>query len=231
MTAAPTVRPARVADAAAISRIYCETLGAGYTTPDAIAREIAEATRLRSRSRSCWYVAERPAGGHGPFAPPTVAPRSMQGVVGAANAVWVPRASVSELGMPGFQDVQQQLLALAPGAARFGLLENVGVLTAHRGLGIGGALTSARLAWLRGLGVSFAYSFAWHTPAGCAAEPALRRAGFQFVRELPDFYLEDGLTNGYACPWCGPACHCSARLFVLALDPGPGNRGTGDEED
>jgi GNAT superfamily N-acetyltransferase len=229
---APLVRPARVTDAAAISGIYCATLGAGYTTPSAIAHSVAEASGLQSRSRTCWFVAEcateRPTGqsaAEGSTRQPATAARvvglMMRSVVGAANALWVTREELPALGMPGFEDVPPQLLTLAPKAARFGLLENLGVLPAHRGGGIGTALTQARLRWFATQEVGFAYSFAWHTPAGCPAESTLRRAGFRFVRELPDFYLEDGLANGYACPWCGPACHCSARLFVRELDGPP----------
>ncbi|MBO0702571.1 MAG: GNAT family N-acetyltransferase, partial [Candidatus Dormibacteraeota bacterium] len=112
-----------------------------------------------------------------------------------------------------------ELLRLAPRARRFGLLENVAVVPAHRRQGFAAALTRARLEWLREREVEFVYTFAWHTPEGIPAQPTLLRAGFRPLEELPDFYLEDGLRNGYACPWHGARCHCSALLCVRELEP------------
>src|SRR5205823_5527406 len=69
------IRPARVADAEAISEIYCDTLGPGYTSPAVVAEELA------AGPRGAYFVAE--AGG---------------AVVGAANAVWIPRQEMLEVG-------------------------------------------------------------------------------------------------------------------------------------
>lgn len=190
MPLAATIRAARPGDAGAVADIYCATLGSGYTTAHAVREEIA------GRTRNIYVVAE--AGGQ---------------VVGAANAMWVERPEVLDLGAVGFHDVQREVLELGRDSLRFGLLENVGVLPEHRGRGIGLALLEARLEWLRGQQVGAAYSFAWRTPVGCPAGPLLERAGFQRIRELPDFYLEDGLANGYGCPYCGRECHCSAVLY------------------
>jgi GNAT superfamily N-acetyltransferase len=183
-----------VADAPAIAAIYCATLGPGYTTADAIAQDVAGRTR-------CLYVVAEVDGA----------------VVGAANALWVERPEVLELGAVGFHDVQREVLELGRGALRFGLLENVGVLPGHRGRGLGADLLDRRLDWLRGQHVGAAYSFAWRSTAGCPAGPLLERAGFARVRELADFYLEDGLANGYGCPYCGAECHCSAILYFRRL--------------
>lgn len=190
MPLAATVRAARPSDAGAIADIYCAALGSGYTTGDAVRDDIV------GRTRCVYVVAE--SGGR---------------VVGAANAMWVERPEVLELGAVGFHDVQREVLELGRDALRFGLLENVGVMPEHRGRGIGFALLEARLEWLRAQQVGAAYSFAWHTPDGCPAGPLLERAGFRRIRELPDFYLEDGLANGYGCPYCGRECHCSAILY------------------
>jgi GNAT superfamily N-acetyltransferase len=139
-------------------------------------------------------------------------------VVGAANAIWLPRDEVPDVGVIGFAHVQQEILALGGAARRFGLLENVAVRPEHRGRGVGSALVEARLGWFRRESVGFAYSFAWKTPRGCPSEGVLARTGFRRIRELPDFYLEDGLANGYACPFCGVRCHCSAILFVRTVE-------------
>jgi GNAT superfamily N-acetyltransferase len=188
------IRPARVADAAAISELYCDTLGPGYTSPAVVAEE------LTASPRAAYFVAE--AGGT---------------VVGAANAVWIPRQDMLEVGNVGFGYVQEELLRLGGGTQRFGLLENVGVRSPSRGRGIGGALVEVRLRWLEEQGSGFAYSFAWKTPNGSPAEPLLLTAGFRRVRELADFYLEDGLVNGYACPYHGARCRCSAVLLARTL--------------
>jgi GNAT superfamily N-acetyltransferase len=194
VTLAYRIRPAVVADAPAISEIYCDTLGPGYTSPAVVAEE------LTSGPRAAYFVAE--ANG---------------AVEGAANAVWLPRSEMLEVGNVGFGWVQEELLRLGAGTQRFGLLENVGVRAGRRGQGMGGALVEARLRWMEEQRVGFAYSFAWKTPEGSPAEPLLLAAGFQRVRELADFYLEDGLANGYACPFHGAECHCSAVLFTRLL--------------
>lgn len=191
----PPVRFARPADAAAIANIYSATLGAGYLSP-------AEASAsLRDRDpRTAWFVAE-----------------TDDQVVAAANALWLDRGELVHAAPPGFEGVGTELLQLAPGVRRFGLLENVAVIPAYRSHGFAAALTEARLEWLRGQEVEFVYTFAWHTPEGIPALPTLERAGFRAVEELPDFYLEDGLRNGYACPWHGARCRCSALLCVREL--------------
>lgn len=193
----PPIRPARPDDAAAIASIYSSTLGAGY-----LSEEQASAN-LRDRTGSAaWFVAE-----------------SDGRVVAAADALWLSRHELTDSVMPGFEHVGAELLRLAPRARRFGLLENIGVLPAYRRRGFAAALTEARLEWLRGKEVEFVYTFAWHTPEGVPALATLERAGFRSLEELPDFFLEDGLRNGYTCPWHGARCHCSALLCARELRP------------
>jgi GNAT superfamily N-acetyltransferase len=195
----PPVRPARLDDAAAIADIYTAALGDGYLTAE------EASANLRDRSgRAAWFVAD--AGGI---------------VVAAANALWISRREMPLAAPPGFEQVAADLLRLAPRARRFGLLENVGVMPAHRRQGFAAALTEARLGWLREQEVELVYTYAWHTPEGIPARPTLDRAGFRAARELPDFYLEDGLRNGYSCPWHGARCHCSALLCVRELEAMP----------
>lgn len=199
----PPVRRARVEDAPAIARLYSATLGDGY-----LSAAEARANLLDRSGRAAWFVVQ--AGGS---------------VVGAANAVWLLRRELPRSMLPGFERIATRLLQLAPRAQRFGLLENVGVEPAQRHRGFAAALTEARLDWLRERGVELVYTFAWHTPEGVAARPTLERAGFRALEELPDFYLEDGLRNGYTCPWHGARCRCSALLCVRELEPvGAGER-------
>lgn len=193
----PAVRAAGPDDGPAVAGIYSAALGEGY-----LSSEEASAN-LRDRSgRAAWFVAE--AAGR---------------VVAAANALWIHRRELPQAAPPGFENVATELLRLAPEARRFGLLENVAVVPEHRHQGFAAALTEARLNWLRDWEVEFVYTFAWHTPDGIPAWPTLERAGFQALQELPDFYLEDGLRNGYSCPWHGARCHCSALLCVRELRP------------
>jgi GNAT superfamily N-acetyltransferase len=193
------IRTARDDDAEAIATLYNGSLGSGYATPEGIAADV------RDCARCAFYVAELQGS------------EAMGEVVGAANAVWVAREEVLSIGVAGFLDVQEEILALGGEARRFGLLENVAVRPDLRGHGVGSALVEARLEWFRRQSVEFAYSFAWKTPQGCPSQGVLLRQGFRRVREMRDFYLEDGLVNGYACPFCGTRCHCSAILFVRTV--------------
>lgn len=193
----PPVRPARTGDADAVAGIYTAALGDGYLSAEEAAVNIGD-----PGDRAVWFVAEV----------------GVQ-VVAAANALWIARRELPYAAPPGFEHVMSGLLRLAPKARRFGLLENVAVAPAYRRQGFAAALTGARLTWLREQEVEFVYTFAWHTPEGIPARPTLERAGFFAARELPDFYLEDGLRSGYACPWHGTRCHCSALLCVRELEP------------
>ncbi|HEX4213213.1 MAG TPA: GNAT family N-acetyltransferase [Candidatus Dormibacteraeota bacterium] len=190
-----SVRRAHPSDAAAIADLYCEGLGEGYASSEGID------TELRGVSDVAFFVATSPSGE----------------VVGAADALRIPRASLLDCGVLGFRWVQEEILGLGAGCPRFGLLQNVVVGRDWRGRGLGAALLDARLGWLRQVDAGLAYSFAWHTPEGCPASGLLTRAGFRRVREVPDFYLADGLANGYVCPFCGVACRCAAVLYARSL--------------
>jgi GNAT superfamily N-acetyltransferase len=189
------VRRARPCDAAAIARLYCEALGEGYASPEAMEVE------LRGAGDGAFFVAASPGGE----------------VVGAADALCIHGSALLDCGVVGFRRVQEEVLHLGGGCARFGLLQNVVVSPEWRCRGLGAALLDARLSWLRQMGAGLAYSFAWRTPQGCPASGLLTRAGFRRVREIPDFYLADGLANGYVCPFCGFACRCAAVLYVRPL--------------
>lgn len=189
------MRRARPGDAAAIAALYCDGLGKGYATPEGIGAE------LRGAGEGAFYVAVSPSAE----------------VIGAADALCVPRAALLECGVLGFRWVQEEILALGEGCPRFGLLQNVAVARDWRSRGLGAALLDARMGWLRQRGAGLVYSFAWHTPEGCPASGLLTRAGFRRVREIPNFYLADGLANGYVCPFCGVACRCAAVLYVRSL--------------
>ena len=188
-----TVRPAVRSDAEAIATIYSSTLyDGGYSTVDVL-------DGMRSR-QGAYFVAEA------------------QGlIIAAGNVTYASPRSLLDSANVGMRSAQRRILAAAGQAKRIGGLENVGVLPEWRGKGVAQALVEARLGWLRQQGAGFVHSWGWKSPQGCHIEKTLLASGFKPIAEIEDFYLKDGLTKDYACPYCGPICHCSAILFVSPL--------------
>ena len=83
-----------------------------------------------------------------------------------------------------------------------------------RGRGLYGALLEDRIAWGRREGADLAIALGWTPPDGCHIAPAMARAGFAALAEIPGAYRSESVSAGAVCPVCGPPpCECSGVLF------------------
>lgn len=98
-----------------------------------------------------------------------------------------------------------------------GSFEAVAVLPGARRQGLGNRLLEDALAWFRYEGCAAAVAVSWISGRPGASAGIFQRAGFAGGPVIPDFYLEDTLSEGWACPVCGGPCHCAAQSFHMAL--------------
>ena len=89
------------------------------------------------------------------------------------------------------------------------LLRCIVVHPDYRGQGVGKRLTEERLKYLGDC--KEVISFAWIRPDGrCMSCKNLENFGFEFAKELPEYYNN----TRQACKYCGGNCKCVARLYV-----------------
>lgn len=96
---------------------------------------------------------------------------------------------------------------------RIGLLQSVAVCAPQQGKGIGTSLIEKSLEWFRDNGATCILCIAWTDVAGCHIEGPVRRHGFTTCGDIAEFWKEDSIEKGYACPSCGNPCSCSARVM------------------
>lgn len=100
-------------------------------------------------------------------------------------------------------------------ARRIGLLDTVAVAPGMTGRGLGSALVDEARARFRARKVRVWATAAWKSPEGVTVSTILARAGMQPFTEVPDFWREASLSQGFRCPACGtPPCTCSAVMYA-----------------
>jgi ribosomal protein S18 acetylase RimI-like enzyme len=100
---------------------------------------------------------------------------------------------------------------------RVGSYEAFAVAPAHRRRGIGSALTTVSLEWMRERGCTAAVTVSWRSGRDGSSAGLFRRLGMREGPTVEQFYREESLRNGWACPVCGSPCRCAATLFTLSI--------------
>jgi ribosomal protein S18 acetylase RimI-like enzyme len=98
-----------------------------------------------------------------------------------------------------------------------GSFEALAVDPGHRRRGVGSALTTASLDWMRLRGCHAAVTLSWRSTSRDGSAGLFRRLGMREGPTVERFYLEESVRDGWTCPVCGGPCTCSATLFTLAL--------------
>lgn len=186
------VRPLADADAPRALAIAREGVGPGWAEPDDL----------------------RP----GPHRRVVVAEDEHGVVVGVASAGLRAATGFLERGHPVVRTSLGSAGVRAGGT--LALLDLAAVVPAARGRGHYRDLLEDRLAWAGRSGASHALAFGWTPPDGCHIAPAMARAGFARLAEIPRFFHEASLGNGALCPACGSPCLCSAVVFVRPIGRG-----------
>lgn len=141
-------------------------------------------------------------------------------LLGIVEAGEVAAAAVARLLAPadlGYYRDFGPVLELLSTHRRLGSLEAMAVAPAHRRRGLGLSLVRARLRWFAERGCTAALAVSWISNRPGASAPLFRRAGMSEGPTVPDFYFEDSLLGGWACPVDGKPCRCAATLFWCEL--------------
>ena len=154
-----------------------------------------------------------------------VALTSAKGNIAAAATGVLPSSTDELLAlMPADQASRVADLVPELGFNLTGLLKSVAVDSDVRGSGIGTEISGAVVQALFDRGATNVVSVGWTDNEGCHIQGPLETLGFKARGDLSDFWHEDSLLEGYACPTCGRPCRCSARIFVLPLSKAPNAR-------
>jgi GNAT superfamily N-acetyltransferase len=181
------VREATSADAAALAVLLSDALGEGMYSTERIVQDV-------TFDGAHVLVADRDG---------TLAGGSVSRLLTAIDAGYYRRFG------PGIEAVFQR--------QPIGSFEAVAVLPDARRQGIGNRLLENSLAWFRDESCVAAVAVSWISVRSGSSAGIFQRAGFTGGRVIADFYLQDSLREGWACPVCGGPCHCAAQSFHMAL--------------
>ncbi|MBR6066464.1 MAG: GNAT family N-acetyltransferase [Bacteroidales bacterium] len=97
-------------------------------------------------------------------------------------------------------------------------VRTVAVEQEYSGQGIGTALVSKAVDYLKGLGAKSIFSPLWKHDGVVNSDVIFRRNGFLPFCEIPDYWYADSISMGYSCPVCGKGCHCACVMYELTID-------------
>jgi len=98
---------------------------------------------------------------------------------------------------------------------RIGLVNTIAVDNDAKGCGVGTQLLQALLSQFDAKNIRLSVLSGWKDKNGLHIGGIARAAGFEEICEIPDFYEEDSIFEGFTCPVCGPPpCKCGAVIMV-----------------
>lgn len=97
---------------------------------------------------------------------------------------------------------------------KIGFVKTVAVDSVCQGLGLGTMLVDKSIDKLKKDVMDSFISTAWKHAGIINIESGLDRCGFEKIMELPNYWYESSLKEGFHCPQCGNPCHCSCVIFL-----------------
>lgn len=95
-----------------------------------------------------------------------------------------------------------------------GFLKTIAVDNQHQKLGIGSMIVEKMMAILKEEGICSFISTAWKHAGIINIASVLEKHGFYNVLELPNYWYESSIKEGFMCPMCGNPCHCSCVIYI-----------------
>ena len=97
---------------------------------------------------------------------------------------------------------------------RIGCIKTVVVDKTYEGFGIATKLVEECIAKMKSKGCNCFISTAWKHCGIINISNVLRKSGFEKSIEIPNYWYEDSIKEGYLCPQCGNPCHCSCVVYI-----------------
>lgn len=97
---------------------------------------------------------------------------------------------------------------------RIGVVKTVAVDEHSTNLGLGSMLVSESLTIMEKQGVTCFVSPAWKHAGIINIASILEKGGFERAIEIPNYWYESSLKEGFHCPQCGNPCHCSCVIYL-----------------
>ncbi len=97
---------------------------------------------------------------------------------------------------------------------KIGYIKTVVVDEHYEGYGIGSKIVGECIDYLSSLGCSAFISTAWKHAGVINIANILQLNDFYKISEIPNYWYEDSLTEGFQCPQCGNPCNCSCVIYA-----------------
>lgn len=98
--------------------------------------------------------------------------------------------------------------------AKIGYVKTVVVDKKYEGFGIASKLVDECIRHMKKDGCSSFVSTAWKHCGITNIANVLEKNEFFKIFEIPNYWYDDSIKEGYLCPQCGNPCHCSCVIYV-----------------
>ncbi|MCI8612161.1 MAG: TIR domain-containing protein [Clostridia bacterium] len=95
-----------------------------------------------------------------------------------------------------------------------GIIKTVAVDERTKNLGLGSMLLGESLNTMAKQGVTSFASPAWKHAGVVNIASILEKCGFERAIEIPNYWYESSIEEGFNCPHCGNPCHCSCVIYI-----------------
>lgn len=182
-----SIRHATVADFPGVIRIADEQLGEGYLTKETLEKTLDPSSRDRM----------------------LVAVHNTTGApVSFCLYRRISHSEAKEIGRGyAFRDMMF--------AKEIGYVATVATKESFRKFGIGTALVERCIKEMKDEGIGCFISTAWKHAGIINIGSVLENLGFTRELEIPKYWYESSIREGYSCPQCGNPCHCSCVIYTM----------------
>ncbi len=95
-----------------------------------------------------------------------------------------------------------------------GYIKTVAVDENFKNLGLASILIDKCMQQLAKEGVDAYFSTAWKHAGIINIASIMERFGFVKYSEIPNYWYESSISEGFNCPQCGNPCHCSCVIYI-----------------
>lgn len=97
------------------------------------------------------------------------------------------------------------------------LIKSIAVQKEHRRHGLATHMTTQAIEDFINMGCNKAFALSWVSNRPDSSPRMFGKLGFENLVEIKDYWTQDSIQKGYACPVCGHPCHCSAIYYLKTL--------------